>query len=84
MCTLNIGYDSRQPEQYLTNRSLQIAFHFDPIAFYDTLGTRANKTRDITSAFLTAIEEDRHMNPAKKTIVAEQVHSLMSKPSVRH
>lgn len=46
------------------------------MAFYDATVSRTNKARDITSAFLTAIEEDRHMLKHKKTIVAEQVYQF--------
>lgn len=54
----------------------QIVCQFDPAAFYDVLTTRAHKTRDVTAAFLTAIEEDRHITPEKKSIVAEEVRAL--------
>lgn len=45
----------------------------DPIAFYDAQLSRTAKAQDITSSFLTAIEDDKHMLKHKKDIVAEQV-----------
>lgn len=52
---------------------VQIACHFDPAAFYDSSTARAGKTRDISVAFLTAIEQDQYMKPESKHHVAEEV-----------
>lgn len=48
-------------ESQLTLSCPQIVFHFNPIAAYNVSTTRANKTLDLSSVFLTAIKEDKHM-----------------------
>lgn len=57
----------------LTTLSMQIAYHFDPISVYNAMLTRANKTRDVSAAFLAAIEADRHMPEMKASLAIDKV-----------